>query len=123
MNTFSSPPKNKSDKISLHDNSSLPAAELIPIFVKLPPEEIVSIKFTVESYDGLGIVRTLNPQTGEVVILATEDSVEDVKKLLKSLKNSLNLRIIPPPPCVQGDWLLAEMFSDPGKKESRGESE
>jgi hypothetical protein len=80
---------------------------LIPIFIKLPPEHIVSIKSIIEGYEGLGIVRTLNPQTGEVVILALEGTVEEVHKILEDIRTPLNLRIIPIPPSADDDWLLA----------------
>ena len=84
------------------DNSG----KLVPIFVKIAPEDIVLIKFIMESYDGLAIVRTLNPLTGEVVILALEDTIREASNILEDLKASVNLRIIPPPESLAGDWLL-----------------
>ncbi len=80
---------------------------LVPVFIKLPPENIVAIKFIIESYDGLGIVRTLNPDTGEVVILAIEDTVNEINKILENLTKDLGLRVIPGPANIKEDWLLA----------------
>jgi hypothetical protein len=83
------------------------ADRLIPIFIKLPPEHIVSIKSIIEGYEGLGIVRTLNSQTGEVVILALEGTAEEIHKIVDDIRISLDLRMIPIPPSADEDWLLA----------------
>ena len=81
-------------------------AVLIPIFLKLPKELIVEFKFTLESYEGLGIVRTLDSKRGEIVVLALSDTEETVRELIEGLKAPLGLREIPAPPSVENDWLL-----------------
>ena len=80
--------------------------DLTPIFLRLPPEHIAEFKFLLESYDELGILRTLNPERGEVVILAIPDSLATLHELLGTLKEELNLEIIPPPPSLETDWLV-----------------
>ena len=86
--------------------------DVIPISLALPPSEIVSLKNTLEDYEGLGIIRTLNADRGEVVILALPDTVETVNQLLESLKKELNIRIIPAPEGENEDWLLGEIDSE-----------
>lgn len=81
---------------------------LSPIFIKLPTENIVMLKFLLESYEGLGILRTLDPQTGEVVILSLSSTAATVRELLTKLTDELKLRIVPAPEDLKGDWLLAE---------------
>ncbi|OVE80296.1 hypothetical protein BVY02_00740 [bacterium J17] len=83
--------------------------QLRPIFLKLPPDNIVQLKFTLESYEGLGILRTLDSDTGEVVILALEDTLADVESLLESIKGELGMRKIEAPESLEGDWLLMGM--------------
>ena len=78
------------------------------IFLKLSPLKIVELKFTLESYEGIGIIRTLNKNIAEVVIIATKDSLSIVNDVLDSLKQELDFTVIPPPASINDDWLLAE---------------
>jgi hypothetical protein len=96
------------------------AGDLRPIFIKIAPEDIVWLKSILESYEDLGIIRTLNRLKGEIVILALSDTVDDLHQLLLALQKETNFRIIPPSAmlCQEGmceDWLLTEnkiLFSD-----------
>lgn len=83
-------------------------SDLAPIFLKLPPQKIVYLKFILESYEGLGELRTLNSNSGEVVILAIRETKENLDQLLNSLKQELSLCQILPPYSMKGDWLLSE---------------
>ena len=83
-------------------------AGFVPLFVKLPPAHIVELKFLLESYEGLGIIRTLNQQTGEIVVLATTDTAAEARRVLESAAEALELRFVPTPESVSGDWLLAD---------------
>ncbi len=82
---------------------------LQPLFLKLPPDNIVRLKFTIESYEGIGVVRTLNSNTGEVVILALDDTVNTVREVVETIKDDLSMRYIPPPESIEEDWLLKEL--------------
>ena len=89
------------------------AAKLCPIYIKLPAENIVTLKCLLESYEQLGITRTINSDAGEVVILAVSDTVNTLMELLEEVREELNLRLIPPPGSLSEDWLLgAETDSD-----------
>lgn len=83
-------------------------ASLFPFFLQLPSENIVSLKFLLESYEGIGVLRTLDEQTGRVVILATEDTAPTVDGFLNSIAAELDLHRISKPPELEGDWLLEE---------------
>jgi hypothetical protein len=82
--------------------------DLAFFYLKIPPANIAQFKFLIESYDGLGIVRTLNRLSGEVVVLAPRDTASTVDALLTSIKNELELQILPAPEAENEDWLLAE---------------
>ncbi len=82
------------------------------IFIKSPPEQIVSIKFILESYEGLGIVRTLNAERGLLVIIAPSDSMQTLRELLFSLKQDLRVEEIEMPGDLSSDWLLKEYFGN-----------
>lgn len=81
---------------------------LCPLFYQLPPENIVRFKFLVEGYDEFGVVRTINNDAGEVVVLALKDFETQVLELLQSEAENLGLRRIPPPTTLSEDWLLKE---------------
>ncbi len=92
--------------------------ELIPVFIKLPVEHIVSIQFLIESYEGIGIVRTLDRHKGEIVVLALPDTISVLTNLLDSLADDLSLRVVPPPDSLKDDWLLSS-WKDPETPEPR----
>ena len=85
---------------------------LCPVFLRVPPEHIVFLKFILEGHEGIGIVRTLNAERADIVILALTDTVQDLHDLLDSLKPKLQFEIITPDPAsLSDDWLLAEHYS------------
>ena len=88
---------------------------LVPIFLELPPEHIVSLKFVLESYEGIGVVRTLDPLRGEAVVLALEDTKEIAHNIISSVAGELSIRFIPAPQSMAGDWLLSEVEADGAK--------
>lgn len=81
---------------------------LVPIFLKIAPEHIAFLKFAVESYEDIGIVRTLDRTTGEVVVLALSDTVFHVRQVLQSLTPGIDIELLESPTNIEGDWLLAE---------------
>jgi hypothetical protein len=85
--------------------------ELCPIFLKLPAEHIVFLMFILESYEDLGVVRTLSAARGEIVILSVPDSVEHCRAVIADLGKTIAVREIPRPDSVSGDWLLSDMES------------
>ena len=89
-------------------------AELKPVFLKIAPEDIVYLKSILESYEELGIIRTLNRLTGEVVILALEDTEKPLLEMLEALKGEIDFRIVPPPDIPSEDWLLSEYLEKDG---------
>ena len=87
-------------------------ATLTPVFVKLPPEKIGELKFLLESYDDLGILRTLNRKTGVVVILGVDDTLTELRALIADIADWLNIREIPPPVGATEDWLVATVAEE-----------
>ena len=85
-----------------------PSDRLAPIFLTIASEDIVYLKSILESYEELGIIRTLNKDRGEIVILALPDTKHELLALLESLRDDLTFRITPPPPDAGEDWLLRE---------------
>ncbi len=59
------------------------------IYIKMDPKDIVYLDNILEGFDGLGIVSTGNPKTGEVYIHITPDTKDDVLKLLQEFPKPL----------------------------------
>lgn len=62
---------------------------LFPIFLKIPPESIVRLKFILESYEYLGVLRTLDKEKGVIAILSVPDAAGDLESILSSLAAEL----------------------------------
>lgn len=90
--------------------------KLHPIGLIINPSEIVVFKFILEAYDGLAELRTLNSQTGKLLILATEDTASVVIELVESLKEQLGLVIVPEEKTLEfvsnetEDWMTSEIL-------------
>ncbi|MBL7661974.1 DUF4911 domain-containing protein [bacterium] len=80
--------------------------ECIPIYLKVRTEDIVYIKSVVEAHEGLGIVRTLNPDRGELVLLVIKDQQVEAMSLISELKTKVELHFIDKPESVRNDWLI-----------------
>ena len=80
--------------------------ELVPIFIAIAPKDIVFFNFIVESYEGLGEVRTICPEKGQLVVLTLPDMETAVRELVASIQSEISIRIIPKPAEIENDWLL-----------------
>jgi uncharacterized protein DUF4911 len=86
--------------------------ELHEIILETPPEHIAYIKFIFESYEEVGIIRTVDRKKAIIVLLAVPDFVHVAKNILESLKQEVPLMEIPRPADMNTDWLLAELAAD-----------
>jgi len=59
------------------------------IYVKIDPKDIVYLDNIFEGFDGMGIVSTGNPKTGEVYVHVTPDTREQVLEILKNFPRQL----------------------------------
>ena len=91
--------------------------EFRPVFLRLPPEKIVELKALLESYDELGVLRTLNRKTGVVVILTLSDLAETLDALLGSVTVELGLQRGTPEEfgladSLGEDWMVTALASE-----------
>lgn len=61
------------------------------IRVRLDPKDIIMLDNIIEGYDGLGIVSTGNPKTGEVVVHVTPETRGEVLEILKNFPRGIEL--------------------------------
>jgi hypothetical protein len=83
--------------------------EVREIYVELDPSDIAYVKFIIESYEILGILRTVDPTKAIVVVLAVPDTERLTEEVLAGLEREISLKRIPRPDDIGDDWLLKEL--------------
>jgi hypothetical protein len=86
--------------------------ELQEIYLETAPEHIAYIKFIFESYEEVGILRTVDRKKAIIVLLAVQDYVGVARQILDSLKTEVPLTEIARPADLSDDWLMAELATD-----------
>ncbi len=86
--------------------------ELHEIVLETPPEHIAYIKFIFESYEEVGIIRTVDRKKAVIVLLAVPDFAKIAHNILESLKQEVPLVEIPRPADMNADWLMAELATE-----------
>jgi len=64
--------------------------DLVEIYLRIQREDVALIKFVLESYEGIGIVRTIDRKKATVVVLAMPDLLDRVRAVLESLREHMD---------------------------------
>ena len=83
--------------------------KLHEIYLEVPSEQIAYVKFIFESYEDIGIIRTVDRKKAIIVLLAMDDFLASARAILASLENEIPLRQIARTSTVSDDWLMAEL--------------
>ena len=83
--------------------------DLHEIYLRVRRQDIAYIKFIVESYEVLGVVRTVDPREAVIVLLVLEDSIELAREVLAALAGEVEMEEVPRPDGLGEDWLLGEL--------------
>ena len=86
--------------------------ELQLTYLEVPPEHIAYVKFIFESYEEIGIIRTVERHKAIIVLLAMPDFADIARDILQPIKQDVPLREIPRPADTQDDWLMAELSTE-----------
>jgi hypothetical protein len=81
-------------------------------YLAMPPEHIAYVKFIFESYEEVGIIRTVDRAKAVVVLLAMRDFVDTAREILASIKKDIPLEEIPPPANMPEDWLMSALAAE-----------
>ncbi|HEX2386796.1 MAG TPA: DUF4911 domain-containing protein [Candidatus Binatia bacterium] len=79
------------------------------LYFRLRAEDIAYVKFVLESYDGVGIIRTVDRKKAVVVALVVEDFLSTARQLFASLHNDIDIVAISRPEEIGDDWLMKEL--------------
>jgi Domain of unknown function (DUF4911) len=82
------------------------------IYFTLRPEDIAYVKFVLESYDGVGIIRTVDRKQAVIVALVVEDFLATARALFAALKNEIDIAEISRPTEIGDDWLMQELATE-----------
>lgn len=83
--------------------------KLHDIYLEVPSEQIAYVKFIFESYEDVGIIRTVDRKKAIIVLLAMNDFLDSARAMLTSLEKEVPLRQIARPASISDDWLMAEL--------------
>jgi hypothetical protein len=85
------------------------AMELQEIYLEIAPENIAYVKFILESYEEIGIIRTVDRKKAIIVLLAMSDFVDIAHEIIESLKRDIPLAEISRPADMADDWFMREL--------------
>jgi hypothetical protein len=85
------------------------------IYLEIRPEDIAFVKFILESYEGVGIIRTVDRKKAIIVLLATDSFLPTARELVTALQQEVQLAEVPRPSDRNEDWLLRELATEPAE--------
>jgi hypothetical protein len=92
------------------DADSSPARrQLALLYLRLAPADIALVKFLFESYEEVGIVRTIDRQAAVIVVLVLPDFLDVARAILDDLHGHIAFTEIDAPPFPADDWLMREI--------------
>ena len=65
-------------------------AEVVEIYLRVPPEEIAFVKFIFESYEGVAVVRTVDPAGAVIVLLVAADFLALARDILTAIRSEVS---------------------------------
>jgi hypothetical protein len=86
--------------------------ELKDIYIETRPEHIAYIKFIFESYEEVGMIRTVDRKKAIIVLLAMKDFIQVARAILDSLKDEVPLTEIERPADIADDWFMTELAAE-----------
>lgn len=69
-------------------------SESVAIYLEVPGSSVVMFQAILESYDGIGVVRTLSIRDSLICILTTPSMVDSLLDLLHSVRDNLPWRAL-----------------------------
>jgi hypothetical protein len=82
------------------------------IYLRVRRADITYIQLLIESYEGIGIVRTLDRHAAIIVVLAAPDFTGTVRDVLAEISWQIPCVEIAKPAVASEDWLLAPDVDD-----------
>ena len=71
--------------------------ETIQKYFKIARKDISFLKFIIEAYEGMAVVRTLDSREGMIELMIAPDFEKEVEELLIDLRDEFEIKPIDPP--------------------------
>lgn len=82
---------------------------LIEVYLRVRPEDIAYIKFIVESYEFVGVTRTVNREKAIIGVYLAPDFAAEGEGMLRSIEREISVERVPRPREIPEDWLAAAL--------------
>jgi hypothetical protein len=82
------------------------------IYLEIAAEDIAYIKFIFESYEEVGIIRTVEKKRAVIALLAMDDFIDAARAILAAIEKEIPLREIPRPAEIEDDWFMVELAAE-----------
>lgn len=79
------------------------------LYLQLQPADIALVKFLFESYEGVGIVRTIDRHAAIIVVLAMPDFLDVAHAIIADVQTQIACTAVNAPPLEADDWLMREI--------------
>jgi hypothetical protein len=79
--------------------------DVTALWLRVPRREIAYVKFVFESYEGVAVCRTIDPDEAVVVVIAVPDFAEQARQVVAALAAEGACALVPPPADGAGDLL------------------
>ena len=86
--------------------------DLREIYLEILPEHIAYIKFILESYEEVGMIRTVDRRKAIIVLLVMNDFLDTARNILDSIQREIPLMEIPRPANGGDDWFMKELSAE-----------
>ncbi|MBM4261098.1 MAG: DUF4911 domain-containing protein [Deltaproteobacteria bacterium] len=83
--------------------------DLHEIYLETDPKNVAYVKFVIESYEEVGIIRTVYRKQAVIVLLTMPAYLEVARQIISSLEKEISIRVIPRPAEKTDDWLMLEL--------------
>jgi len=90
--------------------------DIAPIYLRVAPADIAFVKFLFESYEGVGIVRTIDRRQAIIVVLVVADFLFVARQILQGLQTEIDCAEVGPPLIPADDWLMREVATSAPKE-------
>jgi uncharacterized protein DUF4911 len=86
-----------------------PRSAIVPFYLRLAPGDIALVKFLFESYEEVGIVRTVDRHEAIIVVLVMRDFLAAATAILDEVRATIACTDVAQPPAEGDDWLMREI--------------
>ena len=79
------------------------------VYLQVAPTDIALLKFLFESYEGVGVVRTVDPRVAIIVALVVADFLPVAREIIRDLQAHIACVEVDAPPIAPDDWLMRDV--------------